>query len=120
MFSNLVKDHLIELKSLQDKNLLIAYKGFPVEFVMQIAQDYPFLVNGNITTKDNRLNLKNILDNTTSLIRELIQKTKSTNIIFYEELLAIQKHLDLNIYKGKIMTLPPKVDPDSILVQGLD
>lgn len=102
MFLNLIKDHLDELRTLEGENLVIAYKGFPVEFVKNIAQDYPFLFNGYNTTDDNRLNLKLIIDNTNSLISKLLQKTSGISIVFYEELLVVQKHLDLSIFKGKI------------------
>lgn len=104
MFNKLIPVHLKKIESLNSENIILVYKGFPVNFLFELSNSYPFLNDKNILFLENKIFLESTQKNIGQLISKILNKDKGINILTYEEfVLVAQKLPDLSLFKGKFI-----------------
>jgi len=104
MFNKLIPVHLKKIESLNSENIILVYKGFPVNFLFEISNSYPFLNDKNILFLENKIFLESTQKNIGQLISKILNKDEGINILTYEEfVLVAQKLPDLSLFKGKFI-----------------
>lgn len=104
MFNKLIPLHLKKIGSLNLTNAILVYKGFPVNFLFELNNSFPFLNDKNTIFLKNKIFLKSIQNNIGQLISKILNKDGGINILTYEEfILVAQKLPDLSLFKGNFI-----------------
>jgi len=104
MFNKLIPLHLKKIESLEFTNIILVYKGFPVNFLLELSNSYSFLNDKDILFLKNKINLESIQKNIGQLISKILNKDDGINVLTYEEfILVAQKFPDLSLFKGRFI-----------------
>ena len=104
MFIKLIASHINKMKSLNYNNIILVYKGFPINFIIELSNTFPFLNNKNTIIEQNKINLRNIWENRRESIIKILNKNREIHILTYEEFILVFQNLsDLSLFKGQII-----------------
>ncbi len=106
MYSALVEQHVRNLKRniLQHGiNYVLAYKGFPVQFLMDLSNTFPFLSDTPPILTPGTIDLATIMGKISTLISHLLDNKRGTRILTYEEFILLSLKIDLSLYEGQII-----------------
>lgn len=104
MFNKLIPSHIKKVKLLNYNNIILVYKGFPINFLLELNNTFPFLNDKNIIIKQNKINLRNVWENRRELIIKILNKNTEIHTLTYEEFILVFQNLpDLSLFKGQII-----------------
>lgn len=106
MYSALVEQHIRNLKGnifQRGTNYVLVYKGFPVQFLMDIGNTFRFLSNKPPILTSGKIDLATILEKISTLISHLLDNKRGIRIMTYEEFILLSLKIDLSLYKGQII-----------------
>jgi len=104
MFNKLITSHIKKVESFNYDNIILVYEGFPIKFLIELSNTFPFLNDKNTIIEQNKINLRNIWENRRELIIKILNKNKDIHILTYEEFNLVFKNLpDLHLFKGQII-----------------
>jgi len=104
MFNKLIASHIKKVESFNHDNIILVYKGFPIKFLIELSNTFPFLNDKNTIIEQNKINLRNIWENRRESIIKILNKNREIHILTYEEFISIFQNLtDLSLFKGQII-----------------
>ncbi|PIP17434.1 MAG: DEAD/DEAH box helicase [Parcubacteria group bacterium CG23_combo_of_CG06-09_8_20_14_all_35_9] len=104
MFNQLITKHIEEIKrSSYENNCILVYKGFPINFLLEISNAFPFLNDKYRTFTSNKIDLKKVSNNITDSIQKLLSKNDGLHILTYEEFILLSQKIKLSLYNGKFV-----------------
>lgn len=104
MYNALIQDQLDQINKL-DKSYanIIIFKGFPNDYILGVAENFPFVADKNTSFKGNKIDIEAVEKNTTNLIRKLLNINSGISILLYEELTAICDQIKLSTFPFKFI-----------------
>ena len=103
MLKVLLENHLKEIKrENHPKGCLLVYKGFPVDFICQVGNEFGFLNDPKDVFSDNRIDLKSLDSSVKESIKKLMNVNQGICVATFEELIAISEQIRLSFFDTDI------------------
>jgi ATP-dependent DNA helicase RecQ len=103
MFKKLIPTHIQHIKSLDYKNLILVYKGFPINFLLELSDYFPFLNEKEDIITNNKINLKNLWESRSESLKNVLNNS-GISILTYEEFgVFCQTLSDLSLVKSELI-----------------
>jgi ATP-dependent DNA helicase RecQ len=104
MFNQIIPEHIEEIKRAgYERNCILVYKGFPIDFLFELSTIFPFLNDKEQTFTSNKIDLEKINIYVGDLIKKLLSKNEGLHILTYEEFILLSQKIDLSLYSGKFV-----------------
>jgi ATP-dependent DNA helicase RecQ len=105
MYLALIDEHLQQIMKIQKDETVLVYKGFPIDFVREIARVIPLCSQEDELFTDGRINLQKIKDNSLKLITSIQRLTHGTTILLFEEFLNLHRNINLNLFNRQFVII---------------
>ena len=107
MYDIFLKEHINHIKMEGNhKGLLLVYKGFPLDFVLNAGKEFEFFNEPDQVFTNNKIDLQKVVDYSKETIKKLLNIGNGIYVATYEELVAILERVqDLSLFEGKIVIL---------------
>lgn len=105
MFNCLVPYFIDRINEFPEKDLILVFKNFPLDFIKKISDHYPLLYADLKHISKSKINITSLAKNKKKLLKILLsQEIKSPVVLLYEELLLLSQSLsDLSMLENKII-----------------
>ncbi len=104
MFIKLLDKHIQDLKILTKAgNFILVYKGFPINFLIELDNTYPFLNDKKDIFTDYKIDLKKINDNIANSIQSMLDKKGGVHTLTYEEFILLHQQINLSLFNGEFI-----------------
>jgi len=107
MYNVFTTEHIENIrKEKSQRGLLLVYKGFPLDFVLNVGREFDLLNKLDAVFTNNKIDLQKVVDCSKETIKKLLNVGNGIYVATYEELLAIAERVrDLSLFGGKILIL---------------
>lgn len=105
VYTKLISKHLNKIKSLNYENGILVYKGFPIDFLMEINNIFAFLIEPEKFITKEKIDLKKISENINELISHVLTKGFGIHVLLYEQFFLLCKNINLSLFKGNIVLI---------------
>jgi len=104
MLKVFLRRHFEEIKAQEySQGCILVYKGFPLDFVASVGQEFAFLNNPSKVFVGDKIDLQEVLDCSKETIVKMLSIESGIYVATYEELLAIEDRVDLSLFTSRIM-----------------
>ena len=107
MYNIFIKEHIEEIRKEENhRGLLLVYKGFPLDFVLNVGNEFELLNEPGQVFTNNKIDLQKVVDYSKETVKKLLNIANGIYVATYEELVAILGRVqDLSLFEGRVVIL---------------
>ena len=108
MYNALIVKHLdyIISKCTGNNKHILVYKGFPLRFMKELSETFPFISNENDRMTNEKIDLKKIYNNSQGIVKKIINNVlEDISVLLYEEFYLLSHNFNISLFDGKFILI---------------